>query len=96
MATASLTLRRPAPHSTGEPWADNDYEVHDAEGCVGRIVLTTANYTGGRELPWFWSITCKFPNEPADRGNAASLEDAKRAFKSRWLVVSAKGRPHLP
>lgn len=42
-----LTLKRPAPRSAGEPWRDNDYDVYDAEGAVGRIVLTAANYTGG-------------------------------------------------
>lgn len=91
-----LTLKRPAPHSTGEPWRDDDYDVHDAEGCVGRIVLTAASFTAGRDKPWFWSITCKVPNEPADRGNAANLEEAKQAFKARWVVVGARGRPRLP
>ncbi len=93
---SALTLKRPAPHSTGEPWTDNDYEVHDDDGIVGRIMLTSASFTGGQDQPWFWSITCKLPNEPADRGNAASLEEAKQAFKARWLVVSANGRPRLP
>lgn len=91
-----LRLKRPAPHSTGEPWADNDYEVHDSEGLVGRIAPTTASFTAGRDQPWFWSITCKVPDDPADRGNTANLEEAKQAFKARWLVVSANGRPRLP
>lgn len=90
-----LTLKRPAPHSTGEPWREDDYEVHDGEGCVGRIVLTAASFTAGRDQPWFWSITCKIPNEPTDRGNAASREEVMATFKVRWMVVSANGRPRL-
>ena len=53
-------------------------------------------FTADRDQPWFWSITCKVPNEPADRGNAATREKAMAAFKARWLVVSANGRPRLP
>ena len=94
-AAPILTLLRASKHRLGD-WSDDDFDVVDNEGCIGRIVLTAANYTGGPERPWFWSITCKFPNEPADRGNAASLEDAMRAFKARWLVVRANGRPQLP
>jgi len=76
--------------------ASDDFDVVDGEGRVGRIVLTAAGFTAGRELPWFWSITCKFPSEAADRGNTATLEEAMAAFKARWLVVSANARPRLP
>ena len=77
-----------AKHRPGGPWSDDDYDVVDDEGDVGRILFAAANYTGGPELPWFWSITCKFPSEPADRGNAASREEAMRAFKARWVEVA--------
>jgi len=91
-----LTLKHPAPHSTGEPWGENDYEVHDSEGIVGRIVLTAALFTAGPNKSWFWSVTSNVPNETADRGNAATREEAMQAFKARWLVVSANERPRLP
>ena len=91
-----LTLLRASKHRPGGPWSDDDYDVADAEGPVGRIMWTASSYTAGRDRPWFWSIICKVPNEPTDRGNAASLEEAMAAFKARWLVVTANGRPRLP
>ena len=92
---AMLTLLRASKHRPGD-WSDDDYDVVDDEGCVGRIVWTASSFTAGRDKPWFWSITSKFPSETADRGNAATREEAMRAFKARWLVVSANGRPRLP
>jgi hypothetical protein len=92
---AILTLLRASKHRRGD-WSDDDFDVVDDAGHVGRILLAAANYTGGPERPWFWSITCRFPQASADRGNAASLEDAMASFKARWTVVSANGRPRLP
>ena len=91
-----LNLLRASKHRRGGPWSDDDFDVVDDEGPVGRIVLTAASFTAGRDQPWFWSITCRCPQASADRGNAASLEDAMRALKARWLVVSANERPRLP
>ena len=91
-----LTLLRASKHRPGGPWSDNDFNATDHEGNIGRIVLAAAEYTGDRDEPWFWSITCKSPSEAADWGSAASLEEAKQAFKARWLVVSANKRPRLP
>ena len=93
---ATLTLLRASKHRSGGPWSEDDFDIVDDEGDVGRIMWTSTSFTAGRDKPWFWSITCKVPNEPTDRGNAASLEDAMAAFKARWLIVSAKGRPKLP
>lgn len=93
--TAGLTLLRASKHRPGD-WSEDDYDVVDDEGGVGRIMWTSASFTAGRDKPWFWWITCKVPSEPVDRGNAASLEEAMRAFKARWMVVSANGRPRLP
>ena len=90
-----LTLLRASKYRPGD-WDDNDFDVVDDEGRLGRIVLTAASFTGGRDRPWFWSITCIFPSEPANWGNTASLEDAMAAFKARWLAVSAGGRRRLP
>ena len=93
--TLPLTLKRASKHRPGD-WSDDDFDVVDDDGKVGQIVLTASSFTGGADCPWFWSITCKFPSEVADRGNAGSLEEAMAAFKARWLEVSAKGRPRLP
>lgn len=93
--TSPLTLLRASKHRPGD-WFDEGYDVVDDEGSVGRIVLTAASFTGGRDRPRFWSITCKVPNAAADRGNATSPEDAMQAFKTRWLAVNANGRPQLP
>lgn len=92
----SLTLLRASRHRPGGPWSDDDFDVVDEGGVVGRIMFAAANYTGGPDRPWFWSITCKLPNESADRGNAVSREEAMQAFKARWLAVSANRRPRLP
>jgi hypothetical protein len=93
---AMLTLLRASKHRPGGPLSDDDYDVVDNEGHVGRIVRTASSYTAGPDKPWFWSITCKVPNEPTDRDNAASLHDAMQAFKARWVAVNPGGRPRLP
>jgi hypothetical protein len=38
--------------------------VFDGEQHIGRIGWS---YAAPRERPWVWSITCRFPNAPADR-----------------------------
>lgn len=68
----------------------------DEEGHVGRIVLTVASFAAGRDRPRFWSIACKCPRTHHNGGNAANLEEDMPAFKTRWEVVSADGRPQLP
>jgi len=34
--------------------------------------------------PWFWTITARFPQSTADRGYAASREEAMAEFKAAW------------
>ena len=94
-ALPTLTLLRASKRRPGD-WSDDDFDVVDDERCVGRIMWTASSFTAGRDKPWFWTITCKVPNAAADRGNAASREEAMQPFKSLWLVVSANGRPRLP
>ena len=67
--------------AAGGPPAD-DYEVWSADREIGRILLTRA---ANRATPWFWTITARVPQSMADRGFAATREDAMRAFKVAWL-----------
>jgi len=47
----------------------------------GRIMLHPQAPAG---QPWFWSITVRVPQSTADRGYAASREEAMVAFKAAW------------
>jgi hypothetical protein len=76
-----LTLKRASKHRPGGPWSDDDYDVFDGERHVGRIMWTHA---ASKETPWFWTITARVPQSTADRGYAASREDAMADFKARW------------
>jgi alkylated DNA nucleotide flippase Atl1 len=76
-----LTLKRASKHRPGGPWSDNDYDVFDGERHVGRIMWTHA---ASKETPWFWTITARVPQSTADRGYAASREDAMAEFKEAW------------
>ena len=75
-----LTLKRASKHRPGGPWSDDDYDVFDGERHVGRIMWTHA---ASKETPWFWTITARVPQSTADRGYAASREDAMADFKAR-------------
>jgi alkylated DNA nucleotide flippase Atl1 len=76
-----LTLKRASKHRPGGPWSDDDYDVFDGERHVGRIMWTHA---ASKETPWFWTITARVPQSTADRGYAASREDAMAEFKEAW------------
>jgi hypothetical protein len=76
-----LTLKRASKHRSGGPWSDDDHDVFDGEQHIGRILWT---YAASRETPWFWTITACAPQSTADRGYAASREQAMADFKARW------------
>ena len=62
----------------------DDYEVFDEDRrSVGRIILHPQAPAGA---PWFWTTTGRFPSSTADRGYAATREEAMAAFKLRWEV----------
>ncbi len=77
-----LTLRRASIHRSGGPWDDDDYDVHDDELHVGRIMR---HPQGPQGEPWFWTITARVPQSTHDRGYAASREQAMADSKTRWL-----------
>jgi hypothetical protein len=79
-----LTLKRASTYRPGGPWPDNDFDVYDGERHIGRIMLHPQAPQGA---PWFWTITARVPQQPTDRGYAASREQAMADFKAAWLSV---------
>ena len=68
------------PTNLGSGRRTDDYGIYDDGRLIGRVVKV-ANLTTD---PWIWSITARLPQMPADRGSAATLEEALAAFKAAW------------
>jgi hypothetical protein len=63
---------------------DDDYEVFGGKRSVGRIMC---HPQAPKDAPWFWTITARLPQTTADRGYAATREEAMMALKVRWCEV---------
>jgi hypothetical protein len=64
-------------------WNEDDYDVREGSRTgpvIGRIYKTTHSPSGKL---WFWGLNL-FPAMAADRGHAASREEAMQAIKARW------------
>ena len=76
----------------GDHWSLDDYDVRlgNAEGkVIGRIFLHPQAPQG---QPWFWTITALGRKASlADRGYAASREQAMASFKEAWQAGPTGG-----
>ena len=68
------------PTDLGNGPLEDDFGIYDGGRLIGRVVKV-ANLTTD---PWIWSITARLPQMPADRGSAATREEALVTFKAAW------------
>ena len=77
----TITLGRADKNRGGNRWSD--YNVYDGERVIGRIIL---HPQAPEARQWLWTITARGRKASmADRGYAASREDALADFKSMWF-----------
>lgn len=80
MAAMDLRLRPTGLQTaSGMPAKDDWIVVLDRQHTIGRIMRTRI---AGNAWIWCWYLHL-FPNSPADRGNADTLDEAKAAFRRR-------------
>jgi hypothetical protein len=77
-----LLLRRADVFRKSGEWQHEDYDVFDGDRDIGRIYLVDGH--GGREN-WFWGVSFQVTRRKS-YGYAASLEEAKAAFKAEYLT----------
>jgi len=77
----TFTLRRTGIGGISDK---DDYCVWKDGMEVGRIRLAPERGWNGHEN-WLWNINVPLPIPPWCGGNAASLDEAKSAFKEAWL-----------
>ena len=63
-------------------WPDDVYDVWDgAAKVVGHILSAPQS---PQDRPWFWAVTNRAPQQPTQRGYAASREAAMAEFRAAW------------
>ena len=72
-----LTLK-PIGLGQSDDWPVFDSERHE----IGRVMR---HPQAPRDAPWFWPVTARVPQQPTDRGYAATRETAMASFKAAWL-----------
>jgi hypothetical protein len=64
-------------------WGPNDFDLLDADRCVGRIFLSPQSPP---DRNWMWTITARdYPPTIHSRGYSATREEAMMEFKAQWL-----------
>jgi hypothetical protein len=65
-------------------WGPNDFDVLNADRCVGRIFLSPQSPPN---RSWMWTITAMdYPRTIYSRGHSATREQAMADFKAQWLT----------
>jgi hypothetical protein len=63
-------------------WGPNDFDVLNADRCIGRIFLSPQAPQG---RPWFWTITAReYPPTIHSRSYSPTREEAMQDFKTQW------------
>ena len=66
-------------------WGRNDFDVLDADRCVGRIFLSPASPP---DRNWMWTITAReFPRSIHTRGYSETREEAMADFKTALASI---------
>ena len=75
-----LILRRANVSRKGGDWQHEDYDVFDGDKCV---IFLDANHT------WFWGVSFQLTGRKS-YGHASTLNEAKAAFRARYLEWRAE------
>jgi hypothetical protein len=76
-----LLLRRANVSRKGGHWDDDDFDVFNGERDVGRIFQQV-------DGQWFWGGSFQLTGRKS-YGNAASLDEAKAAFRAEYEAWKA-------
>jgi hypothetical protein len=78
----NLVLVRASVSRSSGKWSDDDFDVWDGNAkVVGRIFRVPQSPQG---RSWFWTISVYVPQQPTQRGYAATREEALADFKAAW------------